>query len=142
MNTRRVVTAFLSHGGKVLILKRAPGMPTYPGKWGGVSGAIEKGDASAEACVRREIEEELRIADAGRVLVGEPFELDAPEMDVRWIVHPALVETPARELRLSRDHTEARWIAPEAICEYDTVPRLEESLARALAAGRATRGRG
>lgn len=142
MKTRRVVTAFLVHGGEVLVLKRAPGMPTYPGKWGGVSGAMEQRDASVEACARREIEEELGIADAGRVLAGEPFELEAPEIDVRWIVHPALVEAPARELRLSRDHTEARWIAPEAIGEYDTVPRLEESLARALAAGRTTRGRG
>ena len=41
MAERRVVTCFLMHQGKLLVLRRSAKVRTYQGKWAGVSGYIE-----------------------------------------------------------------------------------------------------
>ncbi|HEX5416372.1 MAG TPA: NUDIX domain-containing protein, partial [Chloroflexota bacterium] len=62
METRRVVTAFLQYGSKILVLRRGAGVRTFPGRWAGVSGSIEAGRTPEEQA-RIEVQEEVGLAD-------------------------------------------------------------------------------
>jgi hypothetical protein len=57
--------------------------------------------------------------------------VDNPDSPVRWEVHPFLfrVEHP-KAIRLDWENTELRWIAPQALVTYSTVPALAETLAQ------------
>ena len=132
---RHVVTAFLRHQGKILLLRRSGCVGSYRGRWAGVSGYLEATTALAQA--QREIREETGLRDDASRLVREtpPLEVPAPEMGTCWVVHPFLfdVDDPGT-IRLDWEHLEMQWVDPEALGRYHTVPALEE----ALAAGRPT----
>jgi 8-oxo-dGTP diphosphatase len=55
----KVSCAIIESQGKVLAAQRGPGM-NLPGKWEFPGGKVEAGE-SAEACIRREIREELNL---------------------------------------------------------------------------------
>lgn len=130
METRHVVTCFLTHNKKVLLVRRSGRVGTYRGKWAGISGYAE---APPHEQARREILEETGIGpdDLRLVKAGEPLEAPDEELGVRWIVHPFLFEIgdPAK-VRLDWENTEARWISPAEIADLKTVPKLEEALER------------
>lgn len=130
LERREVVTAFLRHGGKVLLVRRSDRVGSYRGRWAGISGYLEEPDALAQAL--REIREEtgltedhVRLAATGRTL-----EVPAPELGVLWVVHPFLfdIEDPGA-IRLDWEHLELNWAAPEEVGSYATVPSLAEALA-------------
>jgi len=135
MKEASVVTCFLvrrSGGGEeILLLRRSQRVSTYRGRWAGVSGYIEETDPLTQAYT--EIEEETGLArkDVQLLRTGEPLEVVDAEADRRWIVHPFLfeVEEPAR-IRADWEHIETRWIRPEDIFQYETVPQLAETLMR------------
>jgi 8-oxo-dGTP diphosphatase len=62
---------------------------------------------------------------------GEPLAVVDAEADRRWLVHPFLFEVrePAR-IRTDWEHIETRWIRPQDIFQYETVPQLAEALMR------------
>jgi len=132
MRTHHVVTCFLTHGGKVLILRRSERVGSYRGRWAAVAGYMEK-DALAQAL--QEIREETGLAaDALRLLAtGGTVEAADPQLDVTWIIHPFLfeVDDPAA-IHLDWEHTELRWVLPDEIEQYQTVPKLKEALAAVL----------
>ena len=76
MDERRVVTAFLTRGNQVLLLRRSDRVSTYKGRWAGVSGSVEAGSTPIEQAIQ-EIEEEtgLSNADAIPVLAGQSLRL-------------------------------------------------------------------
>jgi 8-oxo-dGTP diphosphatase len=135
MREAKVVTCFLlrrSGGGEeILLLRRSQRVSTYRGRWAGVSGYIEETDPLTQAYT--EIEEETGLAreDVQLLRTGEPLEVVDVEANRRWIVHPFLfeVEEPAR-IRADWEHIETRWIRPEDILRYETVPQLAETLMR------------
>ncbi|HEC31751.1 MAG TPA: NUDIX domain-containing protein, partial [Deltaproteobacteria bacterium] len=53
-----IVTCFLFQAGKVLLLRRSPERKFYPGKWGAVSGYLEKGKSPLKQAIS-EIREEV-----------------------------------------------------------------------------------
>ena len=53
---RAVVTSFLQHEGKILVLRRSERVSTYRGCWAGVSGSID-GRRTPEQQARLEIRE-------------------------------------------------------------------------------------
>ncbi|WP_291859247.1 (deoxy)nucleoside triphosphate pyrophosphohydrolase [Marinilabilia sp.] len=59
MNRIKVICAIISFGSRVLVVQRGEGM-SMPLKWEFPGGKVEKGE-SEEACVKREIKEELDI---------------------------------------------------------------------------------
>lgn len=133
MRLRRVVTCFLVRDGKVLLLKRSRKVRTYQGKWAGISGAMEGLDAEREA--RRELREETGLGEPQVALRarGAPLEVRDAALGIAWEVHPVLAELAAdAEPRLDWEHTEARWVRPEDLGQYDTVPGLAEALERVL----------
>lgn len=55
-----IATALIVSGGKILMEKRRPDKPAYPGKWMFPGGRIEEGEKPFDA-LKREMKEELGI---------------------------------------------------------------------------------
>ena len=130
MLEKRVVTCFLESEGEILILRRSERVGSYQGRWAGVSGYIE---TTADEQAITEIAEETGLAEADVELVtmSEPLIIEDEALDTRWLVHPYLFHITERDkIRIDWEHKEARWIKPEDINSYETVPRLRETLAR------------
>jgi hypothetical protein len=43
-----------------------------------------------------------------------------------FVVHPFLFEAPSRKVRLDWENVEHRWIRPEELDQFETVPRLKD----------------
>jgi ADP-ribose pyrophosphatase YjhB (NUDIX family) len=138
MAAQNVVTCFLEHGGKVLLLRRSQLVGTFRGRWAGVSGSIPPGvDPLAQALL--EIEEETGLAQEQVELLrhAEPLVVEDEECSQegeerrQWRVHPFLfrVAEPTH-IRLNWEHTEMRWVAPEEMRSMKTVPGLWEAWQR------------
>lgn len=128
LEERRVVTAFLEHRGRILILKRSGRVGSYRGKWAGISGYIEKDEAPLERALK-EVEEEAGLTREQIRLIkkGRPLVVPDEGMGVLWIVYPFLFRTENPIIRLDEEHAEYRWIRPGEIDEYETVPMLKET---------------
>ena len=58
---------------------------------------------------------------------------DDEELGVRKVVHPYLFHVRDRRIiKTDWEHKELRWIRPEEIGNYKTMPKLKETLARVL----------
>ncbi len=129
---RKVVTAFLEHDGKFLIVRRSQKVGTYQGRWSGISGYLEH-EPLQQALI--EIREETGIAEDDVELVkqAEPLEVLDRDQDRRWLVHPFLFHVKRPDtIRLDWENLELRWIMPADIDNYATVPALKETLVRCL----------
>lgn len=116
----QVVTCFLRNKSDFLLLHRSEHTPTYPGKWGGVSGLIES--ESPRETASREITEETGITAKTLIRVGDPFVVeDAPHT---WTIHPFLFETETRGVALNKEHESYQWASPSEIPRLETVPCL------------------
>jgi len=124
-----VVTAFLRYERRILLLQRSDRVGSYQGHWSAVSGYLE--DATPLLQARREIREEVGLSDDEVLLVaaGEPIEVPAPEPAKVWVVHPLLfaIDNP-EHIKLDWENVESRWVAPEEITNYTTVPKLEDGV--------------
>ena len=128
------VTSFLESEGEVLILLRSEHVGTYQDTWGGVSGAIDN-DKTADEQALVEIQEETNLSGQYIELVrkGEPFAFNDEKLGVRKIVHPYLFHVrDRRRIKIDWEHKELRWIKPEEIDNYETMPKLKETLDRVL----------
>ncbi|MCS7206649.1 MAG: NUDIX pyrophosphatase [Dehalococcoidia bacterium] len=128
---RPVVTAFLVHGGKVLLLRRSALVRTCPSRWAGVSGSIPPGvDPLAQAY--QEVQEETGLLPEGLTLCAQGTPLTVQhEQGGAWRVHPfAFRIADPTPIRLNWEHTEMRWVDPEAIRTLPTVPGLWEAWER------------
>jgi 8-oxo-dGTP diphosphatase len=132
LQEKRVVTCFMESGGEILILRRSGEVGSYRGRWAGVSGYIE---SSADEQALTEIEEETGLGRGEVKLLkkGEPLAVEDEGLGIRWVVHPYLFRIKDRDkIRIDWEHKEARWIKPEDIEHYQTVPKLKEALSRVL----------
>ncbi len=131
MKKGRVVTAFLAHDGKILLLKRSSKVRTYPGRWAGISGSIEHADESPDERVLKEIEEETGLCpeDIQFVRKGKPLRIE--DGNWVWTVYPFLYNVPNPDkIYTDWEHTEKQWIEPDEISTYQTVPNLAQTLDR------------
>jgi len=122
-----VVTAFVTRGAELLVLRRSGAVGTYRGSWAGVSGYLERDDPEAQA--RIELAEELGLGDGDVALLarGAPLAIDDPAESRSWRVHPFRFElAPGASPRLDWEHAELRWIRPEEMRALKTVPGLWE----------------
>jgi PncC family amidohydrolase len=130
MDVKHVVTCFLEHGRKILILRRSRKVGTYRRSWAGVSGYMETNEIDqAFTEIRQEVQ--LYQKDLKLVKKGEPLEVIDKDLNRKWIVHPFLfhVKEPDK-IKIDWEHTESRWIKPSELKKYDTVPGLAKALAR------------
>lgn len=130
--SHQVVTAFLEHDGKILIVRRSQAVGTHRGCWSGISGYLER-EPLDQALVEIKEETGLGEGDVELVSSGQVLEIDDAENKVRWHVHPFLFHVKHPEaVQLDWENLELRWITPADIDHYDTVPALKETLARCL----------
>jgi translation initiation factor 2B subunit (eIF-2B alpha/beta/delta family)/8-oxo-dGTP pyrophosphatase MutT (NUDIX family) len=97
---RQVVTAFvLDQERRILVVRRSDRVRDYKGKWGGVSGGVEAGDASLAARASQEIAEEAGLPGLRAVRYGRPLAVDDDNGEEeggggrrrrRFLVHPFL----------------------------------------------------
>jgi len=133
MKKIKVVTSFLEHDGKILILRRSDKVRTMKHKWAGISGYIESNETPLERALK-EIEEEvgLKKEDVKLIRAAEPLEVPDQERDILWLVHPYIFKTSNTNIRLDWEHDQYKWIDPKEIVSYDTVLMLKETLQRCL----------
>ncbi|KAB1187389.1 MULTISPECIES: NUDIX domain-containing protein [Haloferax] len=117
-----VVTAFLRHGGRVLLTRRSEDAGTYAGRWAGVSGYIEGDPQDAEADARRELHEEVGVEDATLACVGHPMTIT--DDDREWTVHPFMFDVSDPAVVPNEELAEVEWVHPAVINERETVPEL------------------
>jgi len=130
LEEKHVVTCFLEHGGKILILRRSSKVGTYQRSWAGVSGYMETTDIR-QAFTEISEETELYKNDLKLVRKGEPLEVIDRSLNRKWIVHPFLFHVKAPEkIKIDWEHTEVKWIKPRELAKYKTVPGLDKALAR------------
>ena len=131
-----VVTVFLIHDDKVLLLKRSGKVGTYRGLWAGVSGYLESQDPLKQAYTEMAEEVSLGRQEVTLVKAGKPLEILDDAQDRAWRVHPFLfaVHEPDK-ITLDWENQEMRWILPEEIVQFQTVPALRETLQRVLTGG-------
>lgn len=128
MEQKKVVTSFIRHRDRILLLRRSGRVGTYRGKWAGVSGYLEESTPLAQAL--KEIYEETGLEESQVTLVssGRPLEVSDKKLGTCWLVHPFLFETGAPEkIKLDWEHVEMRWVAPTELRLLSTVPKLAEA---------------
>lgn len=134
VDLKKVVTCFLEHGGKILILKRGDKAKTYGGKWSAVAGYVEKNE-SPDDTARKEIAEEVGVEDVKLIKRGEPYEFYDLDLGVVWAVHPYRFAVESDRVQLDWENVESKWILPEELKLFDTVPMLRESWKRVAQIG-------
>ena len=126
MKETHVVTCFLENKDKILLLCRSGQVGSYTQRWAGVSGYIEPGCSPLEQALQ-ELSEEARLSkdDVKLLKEGLPLEVIDETLDKIWVVHPFRfqVDTPEK-IQIDWEHSECRWIEPEEIQNYSTVPGL------------------
>ncbi len=133
MHYTRIVTSFLSNEEKYLILRRSDSVKSMKGLWGGISGIIE-GDEEPLQRAKIEIFEETGIAENKIILAKTTNEMQVTTQysNHGWIIHPFLFTTNESGIKLNWENSEYRWISPNEISKYKTVPSLDKVLSRLL----------
>ncbi|WP_341502011.1 NUDIX domain-containing protein [Gallaecimonas sp. GXIMD4217] len=110
---REAVVAVIVHQGKVLVIKRAKGLPGG-GHWTPPAGRVEPGEAQAAALVR-EVWEELGLTVRPLRRIWQCM-ADGADYQLHWWLADYLCGT----LHLAGDEVaEARWIRPESFAELN-----------------------
>jgi 8-oxo-dGTP pyrophosphatase MutT (NUDIX family) len=128
------VTSFLQSDGEILILLRSEQVSTYQGKWGGISGSIDDGRTADEQALLEIVEEtNLSEQDIELIKKDEPLVFNDEVLHLRKVVYPYLFRVrDRRRIKIDWEHKELRWIRPEDLGDYDTMPQLKETLAQVL----------
>ena len=131
MGNRKVVTCFLEHRGRILLLRRSEMVSVHQGKWACVSGSIEGPSPLDQAYVEIAEETGLAAGDVELVRSGEPLRVTDESLGMSWLVHPFRFRVDDPHLiRLDWEHSDSCWIEPEEMADFDTVPRLKETWER------------
>lgn len=132
-NIAPVTTVFIKYEDSILLLKRSDKVSTYHGKWNSVSGYLDE-----MVPIRKKILEELREEvgidedEISSIRFGKDYKFTHNKKT--WNVYPALAELKEKpEIKIDWEHTEYRWIKPEELKNFDTVPELDRGLKNVLA---------
>ena len=126
-----IVTSFIKNGDKILILKRSDKVKSMKCLWAGVSGIIEKNDTTPLARAKTEILEETGINGKEIELfkANELIKIESAQYkNHEWNIFPFLFKTKNPEIKLNWENSEFKWIKPNEIKNYETVPELEKIL--------------
>lgn len=128
---KHVVTCFLENTGKILIVQRSKKVGTYRGSWSGISGYLDTQDDIKQAYAEIREETGLNSGDIELVNHGAHLDLIDEALSTRWIVHPFLfhVLTPEK-IELDWENLQLKWIYPNELNNYLTVPGLAVAFAR------------
>lgn len=127
-----VVTCILQRSdeqrARILIVRRSSRVGSYHGRWAGISGFIEH-NVSPEEQAFTEIREETALQhDQVHLLKhGSIVEHIDEQLGRHFYIHPFLFAVLVPDaIRLDWEALEMRWIHPEELSQYETVPKLQE----------------
>ncbi|MGC8681019.1 MAG: aconitase X swivel domain-containing protein [Thermoplasmata archaeon] len=123
-----VVTSILMHNEKILILKRSDKVSTYKGKWAGVSGYKE--NLPPRDAAKKEIVEETGI-EHPKLLKENGF-MYLRDGKRLWKIYIFLWEIDSENINIDWEHTTYKWINPEEIKNFETVPGLKDVLEKLI----------
>jgi 8-oxo-dGTP pyrophosphatase MutT (NUDIX family) len=127
MRSTKIVTSFVTNSQKFLILKRSNRVKSMKGLWGAISGIIEAGEEPLERA-KIEIFEEIGANNSAVRLLKAAKEMtisSAQYPDHQWIVYPFLFALSSAKITLNWENESYKWIAPDEIYHYKTVPSLD-----------------
>jgi nicotinamide-nucleotide amidase len=128
-----IVTCFIESENKILIMRRSGRVGKYQGLWAGISGFIEKNTPEEQAYIEIKEETGLDIKDLKLIKSGKTLEILDDKLKIKWLVHPFLFYIRYLDkLKLDSEHVESRWITPEDVESFNTVPKLKETLETVL----------
>ena len=130
MRKTRIVTSFLDHNDKILVLKRSQQVRTMKGLLSGVSGIIENNETPIKRA-KIEIFEEVGIKEQNIKLIksGSEVFVESPQYkNHQWVISPFLFQTEISDIKLNWENSEIRWIHVNELKEFNTVPSLEKIL--------------
>lgn len=125
-----VIICFVKHKDEILLLKRSDKVRAYQGLWNGVGGYIDE-VKSIEDKAREELNEELGLSNdiISQIKTASHYEFFDKAIGKTWIIFPVLVKVKEKlEIKLDWEHTEYKWIKPEDLRNYKTVPELDKAL--------------
>ena len=130
MRKTRIVTSFLEHKDKILILKRSEKVRSMKGLWSGISGIIENNEIPIKRA-KIEIFEEVGIPQEYITLIksGREVDVESPQYkNHEWVIFPFFFKTDKSDIKLNWENSEFRWIHVNELKEFNTVPSLEKIL--------------
>jgi len=130
MRKTRIVTSFLKHNNKILILKRSQKVKSMKELWAGISGIIENNELPINRA-KIEIFEEVGIKQEYIKLIKSSNEItvESPQYaNHQWIIFPFFFKTDTNDIKLNWENSEFRWIDIQELKEFNTVPSLEKIL--------------
>ena len=130
MRKTRIVTSFLAHNDKILVLKRSQQVRTMKGLWSGISGIIENNETPIKRA-KIEIFEEVGIKEQNIKLIksGSEVFVESPQYkNHQWVISPFLFQTEISDIKLNWENSEFRWIHVNELKEFNTVPSLKKIL--------------
>ncbi|CAG8577355.1 8654_t:CDS:2, partial [Diversispora eburnea] len=147
MKERSVVTSFLTYskefendpltqGDKILLLKRSDKVHTFQHLWAGVSGGMEPQDETPLDRAITEIQEEIKLttSDINLIRSGLPLTIRSEETSTIWKVYPFLFRLNSKDIinkvKIDWEHDTFKWIKPEDMKSFNTVPHLLETFHR------------
>jgi 8-oxo-dGTP pyrophosphatase MutT (NUDIX family) len=104
------------------------------GLWGAVSGIIEGNELPLDRA-KIEIFEEVGIKSESIELLkaGKDIMVSSPQYpNHEWHIFPFLFKTDTLDITLNWENSSYRWINPNEINQYSTVPNLDEVLLHLL----------
>lgn len=134
LTSTEIVTTFLTHNGKYLLLRRSERVRTMKGLWAGISGIIEGREEPIHRA-KQEIYEETSITEDKITLLksSDVIHVLSPQYENHeWIIHPFLFSVSQPEIRLNWENQDYRWIERSELSQYKTVPSLDKVLASLL----------
>ena len=130
MHFTNIVTSFIKNDDKILILKRSDKVKSMKCLWAGISGIIE-GDETPLTRAKIEIFEEAGIHEEQIELLKavQQIKISAPQYkNHEWNIFPFLFKAKNPKIKLNWENSEFKWIEPNEIKNYETVPELEKIL--------------
>ena len=125
-----IVTSFIKNDGKILILKRSDKVKSMKCLWAGISGIIENNETPLTRA-KIEIFEEAGIREEQIELLKavQQIKISSPQYkNHEWNIFPFLFKAKNPEIKLNWENSEFKWIEPNEIKNYKTVPDLEKIL--------------
>lgn len=130
-----VINCIVFHKGQILVLQRSGHVGDYQGKWSGVDGYIDTFKPLRHV-VLTELREELGVGegDVADIKIAKPYKSDDKKAQKTWVVYAILVVLKARpHISLDWEHVRYRWIDPNDLGAFDTLPGQDRVLKKALA---------
>ena len=134
MYSTNIVTSFIKNDDKILILKRSDKVKSMKCLWAGISGIIENNETPLTRA-KIEIFEEAGIHEEQIELLKavQQIKISSPQYkNHEWNIFPFLFKAKNPEIKLNWENSEFKWIEPNDIKNYKTVPDLEKILFRLL----------